>query len=95
MASQLFGRGVGWDNSPEVLRGVKALDVSGFFFSPEYLLLWSFAKPRLAGLVSQTGELLTTFKSLLVISVVLCTRDGGKQPVWGMEPVLSIFCNFS
>lgn len=78
---------------------MKASDVSGFL--SEHLLVWSFVKPRLGGLVSQPQELLTTSKNLLIISMVLCTRDGRKQPVWGMEPVLLMFlfntnfCNFS
>lgn len=49
-ASWLFGREVGQDKSPEVLRGVKASDVSGDFFWILACLVFSKTKTDWAGL---------------------------------------------
>lgn len=57
----------------------------------EYL----FVKSKVGVVVSQPGELLTTFKSTLVICVGVCTRDGGKRSIWDVEAVLPIFAVFT
>lgn len=52
-------------------------------------------KSKLGVVVSQPGELSTAFKSPLVIGMGMCIRDGGKCPIWSVEPVLPIFAIFT
>lgn len=82
-----FGIGLGWDCSPEALRDMKALGMILFFLST-FLLIW---RSKLGVVVSQLGEFLITFKSLLVICVCMGNRDWGKCLIWGGELMFMIF----
>lgn len=72
---------------------VKTSDVILVFLSI-CSLLWRLVKSKLGVVVSQAGELLTTFKSPLVICVGMCTRDGGKRPNLGHGASGASFCDF-